>query len=98
MTVRELIGQLEPYTGEGIRQVLAESGEHIMGIYSDDTYIILITSEIDDSLSVDGLITRLDQLDQSDQEKEVVTDSMEDICCVAYVCIADPVLYLKYHI
>lgn len=98
MTVSELIGQLEPYAGKGIRQVLAESGEHVMGIYSDDAYIILITSEIDDGLSADGLIARLDQLDQSDQEKEVVTDSMEDICCVAYACIADPALYLKYHI
>lgn len=97
MTVRELIGHLKPYEGEGIRQVLAETGEEIMGIYPDGTYIVLITSEIDDSLSVDNLITRLERLDQEDQEKKAVTDSMEEICGVEYVCIAYPVLYLKYH-
>lgn len=107
MTVRELIGHLKPYAGKGIRQVLAETGENITGIYLPgenvmvippyNTYAVLITSETGDSLSVDRLITGLERLNQKDQEKKAVTDSMEEICGVEYVCIAYPVLYLKYH-
>lgn len=107
MTVRELIGHLKPYEGEGIRQVLAETGENItgiclpgenvVGIYPAGTYAVLITSETGDSLPVDGLITQLERLHQKDQEKKAVTDSMEEICGVEYACTAGPVLYLKYH-
>lgn len=107
MTVIELIGHLKPYEGKGIRKVLAETGENIIGIYLPrenvmviqpyNTYAVLVTSETGDSLPVDRLITGLERLDREDQEKKAVTDSMEEICGVGYACIADPVLYLKYH-
>lgn len=107
MTVSELIGHLKPYAGKGIRQVLAETGENITGIYLPgenvmvihpyNTYAVLITSETGGSLSVDRLIAGLEGLARKDQEKKAVTDSMEEICCVEYACTAYPVLYLKYH-
>lgn len=98
MTARELTGQLQPYADEEIEQVVTESGENITGIYPDGTYIVLTTSDTDDSLSVDGLIAGLERLDPADQEREVVTDSMADICSAAYECVCAPTVYLKHTI
>lgn len=95
MTVRQLTGQLSPYAGEGIEQVVTESGESVTGIHPDDAYIVLTTSEADDSITVDALIAGLEQCDAA---KEVVTDSLADIRCAAYECIVNPTVYLKYHI
>ncbi len=96
MTARELIEQLTPYADEGVRRVVTESGENIINVYNDDPYIILGTSEIEDnSLTVRNIIAKLGQCDQ---EREVVTDSMADICCAAYECLIDPTVYLKHHI
>lgn len=96
MTARELIEQLTPYADEGIRRVATESGENIINVYNDGTYIILGTSEMEDnSLTIRNIIARLGQCDQA---KEVMTDNLADICGVSYECLIDPAVYLKHHI
>lgn len=96
MTVRELIEQLSPYADGGIRRVVTESGENIINVYNDGTYIILGTSEMEDnSLTIRNIIARLGQCDQA---KEVMTDNLADICGVSYECLIDPAVYLKHHI
>lgn len=96
MTVRELIKQLSPYADGGIRRVVTESGENIINVYNDGTYIILGTSEMEDnSLTIRNIIAKLGQCDQA---KEVMTDNLADICGVSYECLIDPAVYLKQHI
>ncbi len=96
MTVRELIDSLLPYAGQKIKYVVTESGEDICGVCApdDSDKLVMITSEMDKCLTVDQLIGELEQADES---RIVVTDRKADVCGVAYECVVNPTVYLKFY-